>query len=231
MYKINERKLFRAGAAGLWGILLYALVTMVLLPLTGAQPETAAECLELLHTHRLLGLIRLDILTVIIMPLFYLVYFAVYRSLRDTGSPFGLFFTALLFVGVTLFLATPSALPLASLSDQYYAADNEQVRQAILAAATALRAGDMWHMTGAVMGSLLTQIAAIGLSAIMMRSPVYGKKLGVLGIVTHGLDLLHFVCYILAMETVSTVLISIAGVLYLPLYAWTALKLVRINGE
>jgi len=118
MNRNSETKLFRAGAIGLWGILLYTAAAMVLMPLIGVQPETAAECLELLHTNRMLGLLRLDILTIIVMPLFYLVYFAVYRSLRDIGASFALFFTALVFVGIMLFLATPSALPLASLSDR-----------------------------------------------------------------------------------------------------------------
>jgi len=85
------------------------------------------------------------------------------------------------------------------------------MRQSVLAAAMALRAGDMWHMTGAVMGSLLTQVAAIGLSVLMMRSPVYGKKLGLLGVVTHSLDLPHFIFYILARETLSTVRSALRG--------------------
>lgn len=229
MNKNSETQLYRAGAVGLFLILLYAAVTMVLLPVLGAQPDTAEECLELLHTHRFTGLIRLDGLTILIMPVFYLVYFAVYYAMRRESAPFPLFFMLLVFTGVTLFLATPSALPLVSLSDRYYAAETEQARAAIVAAATALCASDMWHMTGAVMGSLLTQIAAIGLSVLMMRSPAFGRKLGLLGVVTHSLDLLHFVFYVLAMETLSTVLIGIAGVLYLPLYGWMAVKLRKLE--
>jgi len=227
MSKTSEGKLFQTGAVGLAAILLYAIATMILLPILGAQPETAEDCLEMLHTHRIVGLIRLDLLTVLIMPVFYPVYFAVYHAMREVAAPFPLFWLLLLFAGVTLFLATPSALPLSSLSDQYYAAETEQARAGIAAAAKAILSSDMWHMTGAVTGSLLTQIAGIGLSVLMMRSPVFGKRLGLLGVITHSLDLAHFIAYILAMETLSTVLIGIAGVLYLPLYGWMAVRLRR----
>ena len=204
---------------------------MALMPIIGTQPETAEECLELLHTNRILGLIRLDALTILIMPLYYPVYFAVYRAMQGSGASPALFFTLLMFAGITLFLATPSAFSLVSLSDQYYAADNELVRAGILAAAKALRASDMWHMTGAVMGSVLTQVAGIGISVLMMRSNVFGKKLGFLCAIAHGLDLAHFIFYILAMETVSTVLIGIAGVMYLPLYAWILIKLRKLTKQ
>lgn len=47
-------------------------------------------------------------------------------------------------------------------------------------------------MTGAIMGAILTQIAGVGISVLMLKSETFGKKIGKLGIIMHSLDLIRF---------------------------------------
>lgn len=87
----------------------------------------------------------------------------------------------------------------------------------------------MWHMTGTIMGAMLTQIAGVGISVLMLKFETFGKKLGKLGIIVHSLDLIHFGFYILNIQVLSTVFISIAGIGYLPLYALIANKFIKLS--
>jgi len=41
--------------------------------------------------------------------------------------------------------------------------------------------------------------------------------------------LIHFFFFIIGMEMLSTIFIGIAGVLYLILYAWMAVKLLKVS--
>jgi hypothetical protein len=55
-------------------LLVYSLVTMVILVTIGGQPETAQEGFSMLQENRLAGLLRLDVLSVLVMPLYYVLF-------------------------------------------------------------------------------------------------------------------------------------------------------------
>jgi hypothetical protein len=223
------KKFYKAAAISLFIFLGYSVLTMILMPIIGAQPETVVEVFEMLEINRLTALIRLDVLTIIVIPLYFIIYFAVHGVLKEKNPVSSLFWMLLMFAGTILFLATPSALSLIPLSDQYHATTDPTVKNNMIAAAEALRASDMWHMTGAFFGSLIIQIASIGISVLMMKSSVFGRTLGIIGVITHTLDLIHFFFYITGMELVSTIFRGIAGILYLILYAWMAVKLFKVS--
>ena len=63
----------------------------------------------------------------------------------------------------------------------------------LLAAGEALLAADMWHSTGAFMGAILLQSGALLVSVAMLRTRVFGRPTAWVGILTHGLDLVHVV--------------------------------------
>ncbi|HOO34359.1 MAG TPA: hypothetical protein PK466_13515 [Thermotogota bacterium] len=223
------KQFYKAAAISLFIFLGYSVLTMILMPIIGAQPETVRELFEMIENNRLTALIRLDFLTICVMPLYFIIYFAVYGILKKDKPVSSLFWMILLFSGTILFLATPSALSLIPLSDQYHTAVDPVVKNNMIAAAEALRASDMWHMTGAFVGSVMIQIASIGISFLMMRSSVFGRKLGIIGVITHTLDLIHFFFFIIDLEVLSTVFIGTAGILYLILYAWMAIQLLKVS--
>lgn len=194
-------------------LIVYSLATMVQLVALGGPPATAAEAFRLLQNNRIVGLLRLDLPTVLAVPLYYFVFLGLFAALRQTDRAPAILSTALAFVGVTLLLATPTALSMISLSEKYAAATTEATRAQFLAAGEAIIATDIWHGTGAIIGGILVQIGAVLISVVMLRSTVFGRMTAYLGIVMHGLDLAHIV-FGLFLPASGVVLMAIAGPLY-----------------
>jgi hypothetical protein len=83
-----------------------------------------------------------------------------------------------------------------------------------LADGEAVIASDMRHSTGAVMGGVLPQSAAVLISVVMLQSNVFSKVTAYVGILTHGLDLAHILVGFFA-PGLGVILLVIAGPLYL----------------
>jgi hypothetical protein len=202
------------GGVATFILMAYSLATMVQLVVLGGQPTTAAEAFSLLQNSRVLGLLRLDLPTVLVLPLYYLVFLGLFAALRRSDAAYATLSTSLAFAGVTLVLATPTALSMLSLSEKYAAATTEPMRLQFLAAGEAVMAADIWHGTGAIIGGLLLQSGAVLISVVMLRSNVFSKTVAYVGIVTHGLDLAHILMAPLV-PGAGFVLMVIAGPLYL----------------
>jgi hypothetical protein len=152
-----------------------------------------------------------------------------YVALRRTDDPGATLATVFAFIGVTLVLATPSALSMATLSDKYALAKSDAVKMQLLAAGEAVLASDLWHATGAFVGGILLQSAALLISFVMLRGKIFSKATAYVGILTHGLDLAHILVGLI-LPKLSFVLMAIAGPLYLlwfPLVGRTLLQLGR----
>lgn len=170
--------------------LAYCLATMVQITVFGGPPESVVEAFRLLQQNKMVGLLRLDFPSVLVLPLYYLLFFGFFAALKDTNRTHAAIATALIFIGVTLVLAMPTALPLMALSDKYGAAGSDALKAHFLAAGEAVLATDIWHGTGAYMGGLFVQTGAVWISIVMLRG-VFSKETAYLGIITHGLDLVH----------------------------------------
>ena len=66
-------------------LIAYSLGTMIQLAALGGQPKTAAEAFRLLQANRVLGLLRLDLPTVLAMPLYYLLFLGLFAGLWRTS--------------------------------------------------------------------------------------------------------------------------------------------------
>jgi len=157
--------------------------------------------------------LRLDLPTIAVMPLYYLLFLGLYAALRRTDRANATLSTALAFAGLTLVLATPTALSMIQLSDKYAAATSEAARMQWQAAGEAVMATDIWHGTGAILGGVLLQAGAVLISFVMLRGGVFSRATAYLGIVMHGLDLLHIVSG-LFVPVSGVVLLAIAGPFY-----------------
>jgi hypothetical protein len=158
--------------------------------------------------------LRLDLLTVLAMPLYYLLLLGLLVALRKARTAPVAVAALLGCAGVTLILATPSALSWLALSDKFAAATSEEQKTSLLAAGEAILASDMWHGTGAVMGGLLLQTGMLLTSLLMLQGSVFGRATAWVGVVTHGLDLLHIVVVWLSPAS-GVALMMVAGPLYL----------------
>ena len=205
--------LYRTAGVAAFLLIVYALATMVQLVVLGGPPTTAAEAFSLLHNHRIVGLLRLDLPTVFVMPLYYLLFLGLLVALWRTDRAIASLSTALAFVGVTLLLATPTGLSMMWLSEKYAAATTDAARMQFLAAGEALLATDVWHGTGAIIGGILAQSGAVLISIVMLRSSVFGKPTAYLGILMHGFDLAHIILGLL-LPVLGVVFMAISGPFY-----------------
>lgn len=204
------------GAGGVAALLLMvcSIVTMIAFVTTGGPPATAQEAFALLQTNRALGFLRLDALTLISMPAYYVLFAGMYVALWGANRVHTTIAAALAFIGVTLFLTTPSVLSMAYLSDQYSAATSEARKALLLGAGEAILASDMWHSTGPFIGGILLQSGALWISAVMLRGKVFSKATAYIGLMTYALDLAHMLAGILVPRA-GFILMAVAGPLYL----------------
>lgn len=208
------RGIYMAGGVAAIVFLVYSIATFIQVSVLGGAPATAQECFDMLNNNRIVGLLRLDIPTICMMPLYYVLFFGIYAAFPPAGRRKALLWIVFAFIGITLFLATPSAFSMVALSGKFAAATTDAMRERLLAAGEAVFASDMYHGTGAVMGGILLQGAALAVSVIMLRGSVFGRLAAWVGIAMYGLDLLHiFVSFI--RPGAAYFLMMAAGVLYL----------------
>lgn len=211
-------------------LLVYSLATLLGVFLIGPPPATIEECFEMLNENILAGVLRLDVLTVFAMPLYYILFLGLYLELKDRNFGLAIISISFVFVGVTLFLAAPSVFSFVSLSDKYFAANSEVEKNILVAAGEALLATDIWHGTGPRLGGLLVQTGAVVFSILMLKGTAFSKLTAIVGIVTHGLDLIHVVLGFFN-TPFSDTLMMIAGPLYLLWFPLISQALFRLGKE
>jgi hypothetical protein len=205
--------LCRLGGFAAFMLLLYALATMIQMIVLGGPPASASETFSLLQKNRLLGLLRLDLPTVLAMPLYYVLFLGLFAALQRTNRALAILFLTLGIAGVTLALATPTALSMLSLGEKYASATTDAMRAQYLAAGEAILASDIWHGTGAIIGGFLGECAGLLISMLMLRNSVFSRATAYVGIVTHSFDLAHILLGFF-LPTVGVFCMSIAGPLY-----------------
>jgi hypothetical protein len=228
----NSSNRFTIHMAGLaaFGLMTYSLLTILIVVFIGAPPITIEECYLMLDENRFYGLLRLDALTVFVMPLYYILFFGLYLAMKGASNPIVMLSTILVCAGVTLFLATPSVFSYLHLSDQYAQTNIESEKSRLISAGQAILASDMWHGTGARMGGILLQSGALMLSYLMLKDTSFGKLTAYSGILTHGLDLLHIIIGF-AVPVVGDLLMMAAAPLYLVWFPSIGNGLLRLARE
>jgi hypothetical protein len=216
------------GGTACFILLGYSLATLLIMTLIGGPPETIEETFSILHDNKITGLLRLDILTVFVMPLYYLLFYSLYIALRDSDYPISTFSMILAFAGVTLFLATPSVFSYLHLNGRFVTATSDDQRNHLLAAGESIIASDMWHGTGAKIGGLLLQTGALLISIVMFRTNVFNRATAITGIATHGLDLTHIIVGFFS-PAFGNIIMFIAGPLYLIWFPMVGLRLYKLR--
>ncbi len=205
------------------------LITMTVVFTLGGEPRTPGEYFTLLQSNRLVRLLRLDFSTVVSMALYYLPFFGLYAALTRADGAYAALATAFAFVGLTLWLGTHSAFSMIRLSDQYVAAATDAHRSQLLAAGEAIIASDMWHSTGALIGGIFLQSAAVMISALMLRSNIFSRVTAYVGILGNGLDLLHIIINIMLPGNPGDILMVVAGPLYLIWFILLGRRLLQLG--
>jgi hypothetical protein len=228
---INQPDKSLAYKLGAWScifLMLYTLATILIVALIGGPPQSVEECFTMLKENRTYGLLRLDILTMFVMPLYFILFYALYQSLKAISNTLAILSTVFIFAGVTIFLSAPSVFSYVRLSDGYWLAKTELVRSQFLGGAEAILASDIWNGTGARISGLLVQTGAVVLSVLMLHSASFTKFTAWTGILTHGLDLLHIVVAFF-LPALANGIMGVAGVLYLLWFPLITITLFRLS--
>ncbi len=225
----SSRIVFWIGGISSMLLIVYSLATMLIMVFIGPPPETITECFAMLNENKLFGLLRLDILTVFIMPLYYLLFYSIYKALKKPNNEEIITIsTILIFAGLTLFLATPSVFSYLHLSDKFAIATSEIQKNQLLTAGEAILASDMWHGTGAKIGGMLLQTGALLISIVMLKHNIFSKLTAYTGIFTHGLDLAHILVGFI-LPSVGVILMAIAGPFYLLWFPLVGIRLFKLG--
>ena len=73
----------RASGIAAFIFLMYCLATMVQIAVLGGPPSTVEEAFQMLQQNKAVGLLRLDFPTVLVLPLYYLLFFGLFAALKD----------------------------------------------------------------------------------------------------------------------------------------------------
>ena len=224
------RSVCRIGGWAALVSLAASLATMAVLFTVGGPPETAEETFALLQDQRIVGLFRLELLTLFNVGAYYLWVFGLYAAVKRADAALSALAALLAFAGVTLFLAAHPLSSLITLSDRWAVAAAEAQRQQLLAAGEALMAADMWHSTGAAFGGVIIECGAILISLVMLRSAVFSRATAWVGLATHGLDLTQIVLG-LFLPVVKIAIMMVAGPLYLVWFFLIGRRLLQLGRE
>lgn len=224
----NWRSLYKTSGAAALILFAYSLVTMIILFTIGGPPETVQQGFNMLAENRLTGLLRLDVLTIVFLPLYYPIFLGLYAALKKIDNGIMLLSVVLALAGLTLFLTTPSTFPFLVLSDKFAAATSEVERSQLLAAGEAILASDMWHSSSSVLSGVLMQAGVVMMSVVMLRSSDFPRLTAWIGIATFGLDLAH-VLVGLVFPMGGNMLMWISGPLYLVWFPLVARDFFRLE--
>jgi len=144
-------------------------------------PSTVAGHFELLQSRPFVGLVSLDFLIIVDEVLAIPLCLALYVSLRRVHESLMLIATALSAASILCFLIATPALNMLYLSQQYAAATSGAVREQFLAAGQAVLSS--WQGTPFQVGNVVGSIGMVLIGWVMLRSQIFSKAAGYVGIV------------------------------------------------
>jgi hypothetical protein len=228
----SDRTIFLIGGVACMIFVAYSVATFLILSILGGPPETIEQYFAMIAENKLKGLLRLDLLTVLVIPLYYFIFYGLFVVLKKTNHGLSAISAIMAVIGVTLFVAAPSALSYMHLSDRFAAAVTDTEKNQLIAAGEAVRACDIWHGTGSLVGGLLLQSGALLFSIVMLKSIVFSRLTAIIGIVMYGLDLIHII-FLLFIPVVGNLIMVVAGTLYIlwfPLVGIRFFKMAKAQG-
>src|SRR5688572_6756470 len=100
-------------------LMIYSILIMLIVFLIGGPPESVEENFSIIAENRFIALLRLDILTVFVMPLYYILFYSLFKVMQPVNNGWITISVIFIFAGVTLFLAAPSTFTYLHLADGF----------------------------------------------------------------------------------------------------------------
>ena len=149
--------------------------------------RTAVEWFALFQGDGLKGLYMLGLLNIVYMTCMIPVYLAMLAAHRDAGAAGAALALILSLAATAIYVSTNAAIPMHVLSARYAAAGTEAARAALAAAGEAVLARGEDFTPGSFVGLVLSGIAALAVSVVMLRGTAFGRAHAWIGVVGFGL--------------------------------------------
>jgi hypothetical protein len=230
----SERKRFyRIGGAAAWLQLIVAVVTIAAAFALGARPTGVEEFYAAYQDNLLVGLLRDDLASLIIITLYLGTAPALYLALKRVDHTAAFFATLFTLIAVVVTFATHTGFSMLHLSREYASAVTPAEQAQILAAGQAVLASDIWNSTAGYMSGILLQGSGVLIALVMLRSADFGKVTAYAGLLANGIDLLQHILHSFT-PSLSAIILYAAGPFYLlwfPLIGRDLLRLARQSSD
>jgi hypothetical protein len=203
------------------------------------SPASVGEWFALLQSSRILGLTYLNVFDLVNYLLVGLMFLALFVVLKRTSQSLMAAVLMLSFLGIAVFFASNTAFSMLSLSHQYSAVVGEAERSALLAAGQALLALNRFSDaasspgTGGLISLLLVALAGLLASLVMLRSTIFSRAAGFVGLLASSLDLAYCAGYIFLPSVEGSLLavlfIPAAGLLLMVWHIMVGWRLYRLG--
>lgn len=233
--KKDLKAVYRAGAIAV----LIQLSTVLLLIATSfalglePRPETVPEFYAMYGESKLIGILRDDFSSLILVAMYLGSAPALFFGLRKQNFTVALLSTIMLLTGTVAAFSVHAGFSMMHLSDLYAAAATDAQRAQLLAAGEAVMASDMWNSTAGYMGGILLQGPGVIFSLLMLRSKDFSKVTAISGLLGNGLDLIQHLLHPFLPE-IAGLIQPLMGIFYLvwfPALARDFLRLARKKTE
>lgn len=223
-----QRHLLQVGGATAWVQFAWLLLIVVAGVLLGTWPETVEGYFSMYAETPLLGLLRDDFTSLVLILLYIGLMPGIVIALWQEKPTLIFFITLLTLVVIISATATQSSFGLLYLAERYEVASTTAERTQLLAAGEAVLATNMWNSTAGFVSGIFLQGSGVVLSWVMLRSKKFGTLTGSAGIIANGFDLLQHVLHLFA-PAAASVIIIFAGPFYLLWYPLMGRDLLRLT--
>lgn len=226
-------RIYQIGGAAAIGAVLVGVLEIVITFLPGGNVlhETVMSWFRLLQENGFMGLRDLGLLNIMLnlfaIPLFFALYAAHQQTRYQPYAALALI-TALLGIGV--FYATNRAFPMLALSNQYAVTATDAQRAVIEAAGQAMLSVGQSHTPGTFLAFFLIEAAGVAMSAVMLRSAIFGKANAYAGMLGFGMLLTFefFASFVSGLGTATMALAIFGGLLSMAWYILIARGLFQL---
>ncbi len=230
----GEMGLYRiAGAAALFSLIVALADIIITFFPEGVAPDpgmgSVIDWFALYQRNVFMGLRGLGLFNIVNMICTTLVMFALYRVHRQSRPVFLAIVVMMYFGAAVLYISNNAAVPMAVLSSKYAAATSEMQRNAFISAGEALLARGEDFTPGSFLGFFLSEAALIAISIEMVRSRIFGRAVGIIGIVGFSLLTLFTIwaTFIPVFYDIAMLPAMVGGILSLVWYFRVSLQFFR----
>jgi hypothetical protein len=227
------RAFYKVGGAAVLIAVLVALAEIAITFLPEAshasqRTVTVADWFTLFHNNWFLGLRNLGLLNLIGTALLTPAFLAMYFAQRRENEPWAALGAILFFMGMAVYIASNRGFAMLSLSSQYASAATDAQRAALIAAGQTMLVEGLNRV-----GLFLIDAAGLVISAVMLRSKVFGKAAATAGILGNGLMIVFeiILAFAPAWFNVGLVIAICGGVSIMAWWVLVGRRLLRMGAD